>query len=165
MSRTKRSAGQLDGRPLGALNELLTLTFRTEPERAHHIRHALNFLAQEAQTHSGAARTLTDLDIIARKLIRLHAGERRQVGFAHCDLSADDADPLFLRPRLLAAMRELVGHGEGLLLVSGLRQAVTKGGRRFNATRRATYQQTQGLIEALVAKFAPARTRLHLIFI
>lgn len=165
MSVKKKSAEALAERPVGALNELLALTFRTEPERAQHIRHVLRFLGDEAAVNTAASRTLTDLDVIARKLIGLHAGERRPVGFAHCDLCATDADPLFLRPQLLAAVRELVGYGEGLLLVSGLRQAVTQGGRRFNASRRATYQQTQALIEALVAKFAPPRTRLHLIFI
>lgn len=165
MAVKQRSAKSQPSRPLGALNELLALTFRTEPERAQHIRHVVRFLAEEAEANSSAARAVTDLDIIARKLIALHAGERRAVGFAHCDLAATDADPLFLRPQVLAAVRTLVGHAEGLLLVSGLRQAVTRGGRQFNARRRATYQQTQGLIEALVAKFAPPRTRLHLIFV
>lgn len=165
MMTEKSTAKDLPSRPLGALNELLAMTFCTEPERAQHIRHTLQFLADETGVNAGAARTLTDLDVIARRLLGLHAGERRVVGFAHCDLSATSADPLFLRPQLLAAVRELVGYKEGLLLVSGLRQAVTGRSRRFNSRRRITYQQTQGLIEALVAKFAPARTRLHLIFI
>lgn len=164
----KTASRQTEGdRSVGALNELLTLTFRTDPERAHHIRHALQFLGQEAQTNAGAARTIADLDIIARKLIGLHAGERRNIGFAHCDLSGFHADPLFLRPRILEVVRELVGYGEALLLVSGLRQAVTANARNgsFTAARRNTYLQTQALIEAMVAKFAPPRIRLHLIFI
>lgn len=152
-------------RSAGALNELLALAFRTEPERAREIRHALHFLTQEAQHNPSSARQVTDLDILARRLIALHAGERRRVAFAHCDLSGAHADPLFLRPALLSAVRDLVGHGEGLLLVSGLKAAVTGGKRRFSETRRQSYQQTQSLIEALVAKFAPPRMRLHLIII
>ena len=97
----------------------------------------------------------------ALELVRRTAETEPSFGLQVVTLaSPGDLDPLFLRQRLVNALRGLAGHRRGLLAVTGVRTAVAAGGRSH---RRARLAEAHRLIEGLVARHAPSRTAVTLI--
>ena len=63
----------------------------------------------------------------ARELVRLHIGDdsEARVGISHMHLpTREDCDPLWVRQEIVEKMKALSGRPAGLLLVTGLREAL-----------------------------------------
>jgi len=109
----------------------------------------------------GASAPLERFHAAALDLVRRTAQSEPSFGLQVVDIAnPGDLDSLFLRQRLVNALRGLAGHRRGLLAVTGVRSAVAAGGR---SRRRARLAEAHRLIESLVARHAPARTAVTLI--
>jgi len=144
---------------LRALNQLLHLATGSDPELAKHIESAVTF-AQRTGNED-----FTELNSAVGKILQLHLQGRRDVGFAHCDLTGADDDPLFLQPEIMRALRRVGGCREAIILITGLHRTVCPPGRYFTTRRQQTYRRAQGFIEDLAAKYTSPRTRLRLVFV
>lgn len=155
----KGSAASLD--TLRTLNELLGRL--SDPERAEHARRALDF-AQVEHPEDLAQLSLGDY---VDKLARLHFGAAAgppHIGFAHWHVPRlEDFSPLWIRQAIVVEMRKLAGSREALLLVTGLRQAVSAEGRYWTKQREARYQQVRGWIDELACAWATRGSRLQVV--
>lgn len=148
---------------LRTLNELLGRL--SDPERADHARRALEF-AQREHPEDLAQVPLGDY---VDKLVRLHFGAAHSPGaiaFAHWHVPRlEDFSPLWIRQAIVSEMRKLAGSREALLLVTGLRQAVTAEGRYWTQQREAQYQRVRGWIDELACAWATRGSRLQVVVI
>lgn len=144
---------------LASLNQLLHLATDSDPALAEQIGAAVGF----AQRTGNA--DFTELNSVVHQLLRLHMQGRRDAGFAHCDLTGADDDPLFLRPAIMHALRKVGGCREAIILITGLRRSVCPPGRYFTSRRQQTYNHAQDYIEQLAAKYTSPKSRLRLVFV
>lgn len=156
----RKDAANEPGVDLASLNHLLHWATGSDPALAAQLESAIAFSRQ-----AGESRDLSELDEAARRLVELHLDGRRDVGFAHCDLRGADDDPLFLRPSVMRALRQVGGCREAIVLVTGLRRSVCPPGRYFTSKRQQHYSHAQAFIEDLAAKYTARKTRLQLVFV
>lgn len=146
---------------LRTLNELLGCL--SDPERADHARRALEF-AQREYPEDLAQVSLGDY---VHKLARLHFGPAESptaIAFAHWHVPhLEDFSPLWIRQAIVSEMRKLAGNREALLLVTGLRQAVSAEGRYWTKQREAQYQRVRGWIDELACAWATRGSRLQVV--
>jgi hypothetical protein len=155
----KASAPLVD--QLRTLNELLARV--SEPERAEHARRALEFAFQE---HPEALGRLALGDYVD-KLARLHFGETAEpadFAFAHWHVPRlEDFSPLWIRQAIVVEMRKLAGRREGLLLVTGLREAVCPPGKYWTRQREDRYRRVRDWIDELACAWATRGSRLQVV--
>ncbi|MEO0795523.1 MAG: hypothetical protein AAFX93_10185 [Verrucomicrobiota bacterium] len=144
---------------LSALNRLLHLATESDPDLALHIESAVTFAQRTGNPD------FNELNSAVEQLLKLHLQGKRSTGFAHCDLSGADDDPLFLRPAVMTALRTVAGCAEAIILITGLRRSVCPPGRYFTSKRQLTYNHTQDFIEQLAAKYSSRKTRLRLVYV
>ena len=147
---------------LRTLNEILARSGASEPERAEHARRALDFFSRE-QIESAGALSLRDC---ASQLARLHLGDdaTSELAFTHWhvpDLEA--SSPLWIRQAIVKEMKKLAGRRVGLLLVTGLREAICPEGRRWTHAKEAQYQRVRSWIDELACAWATRGSQLQVV--
>ncbi|MGZ0656155.1 hypothetical protein ACWPKO_09090 [Coraliomargarita sp. W4R53] len=146
---------------LRTLNELLGRV--SDPERAEHARRALEFAYQE---HPEDLEHLPLGDYVD-KLADLHFGDSASLAgfaFAHWHVPRlEDFSPLWIRQAIVVEMKKLAGRREGLLLVTGLREAVCPAGKYWTKQREAQYQRVRDWIDELVCAWATRGSRLQVV--
>ncbi|MDQ8193229.1 hypothetical protein QEH59_02250 [Coraliomargarita sp. SDUM461004] len=157
MSKAKPAAVE----QLRTLNELLGRV--SDPERAEHARRALEFAYQE---HPEDLEHLQLGDYVD-KLADLHFGDSANVAdfaFAHWHVPRlEDFSPLWIRQAIVGEMKKLAGRREGLLLVTGLREAVCPAGKYWTKYREAQYQRVRDWIDELACAWATRGSRLQVV--
>ncbi|NBB78644.1 MAG: hypothetical protein GVY36_04265 [Verrucomicrobia bacterium] len=155
----KSEAAALD--KLRFLNELLGCL--SDPERTGHARRALDFVQRE---HPEDLARVSMGDYVD-KLAQLHLGPAESPGaiaFAHWHVPRLEVfSPLWIRQAIVSEMRKLAGSREALLLVTGLRQAVSAEGRYWTKQREAQYQRVRGWIDDLTCAWATRGSRLRVV--
>lgn len=152
---------------LRALNELLARTAASDPERAEHARRALDFFSDE-QASSTKGQTVPSVGHCARELARLHLGDPPEgpIAFSHWHIPEGQAcDPLWLRSEIVARMRELAGRRAALLLVTGLREAISPEGTYWTRARQSEYQRVCDAIDNLTGFWASRGSNLQVVVI
>ncbi|MFT5837189.1 MAG: hypothetical protein ACI9ZV_000693 [Candidatus Azotimanducaceae bacterium] len=146
---------------LRTLNELLGRV--SDPERAEHARRALEFAYQE---HPEDLEHMPLGDYVD-KLARLHfgeIGEGVEFAFAHWHVPRlEDFSPLWIRQAIVVEMKKLAGRREGLLLVTGLREAVCPAGKYWTKQREFQYQRVRDWIDELACAWATKGSRLQVV--
>lgn len=146
---------------LRTLNELLGRV--SDPERAEHARRALEFAFQEHPEDLAHV----PLGDYVDKLARLHFGEEAgpvELAFAHWHVPRlEDFSPLWIRQAIVIEMKKLAGRREGLLLVTGLREAVCPSGKYWTKYREAQYQRVRDWIDELACAWATKGSRLQVV--
>jgi hypothetical protein len=146
---------------LRTLNELLARV--SDPERAEHARRALEFAYQEHP--EDLARV--PLGDYVDKLAQLHFGEGEEgsgFAFAHWHVPRlEDFSPLWIRQAIVVEMKKLAGRREGLLLVTGLREAVCPDGKYWTKHRETQYQRVRDWIDELACAWATRGSRLQVV--
>jgi hypothetical protein len=146
---------------LRTLNELLGRI--SDPERSEHARRALEFAYREHPE---------DLEYVplgdyVDKLARLHFGEEGEgieFAFTHWHVPRlDDFSPLWIRQAIVVEMKKLAGRREGLLLVTGLREAVCPTGKYWTKQREKHYCRVRDWIDQLACAWATKGSRLQVI--
>ena len=94
---------------------------------------------------------------LARALVRLHLGDdgAAAVPYVHCHCGgAASAAPLWLRSAIIAGLKRMAGRPGGLLLVTGLREAVCPPGRRWTRKRAAEWARVREWVDALALEWS-----------
>jgi hypothetical protein len=154
-------------KPVDQLRTLIQLLGRmSDPERAEHARRALEFAYQE---HPEDLERLSLGDYVDR-LARLHFGEAGKgvenaaFAFAHWYVPRlEDFSPLWIRQAIVVEMKKLAGRREGLLLVTGLREAVCPVGKYWTKQREAQFQRVRNWIDELACAWATRGSRLQVV--
>jgi hypothetical protein len=152
---------------LRALNELLARTAASDPERAEHARRALDFFSDE-QARTTEASASPSIGHCARELARLHLGDPPEspIAFSHWHIPEGQAcDPLWLRSEIVSRMRELAGRRAALLLVTGLREALSPAGTYWTRARQLQYQRVCDSIDNLACAWASRGSNLQVVVI
>lgn len=86
-------------------------------------------------------------------------------GFAHLDLRSRPYDPLWVREELRGALRKLSGYAEATILVTGLKESICHGGKRYTARLRREHAEARALTDETAAKLHTPSTRLTLLYL
>ncbi|MDX2185336.1 MAG: hypothetical protein SFV32_00245 [Opitutaceae bacterium] len=123
--------------------------------------------AQIASDPSSASRYDAAFNASAAKLLATWFEGRSDHGFAHWDATATltDADPLFARAGIMAALKALAPFPEGTLLITNLRPALLPEGVRRTAKRQQQYEDMLAFIRELSASRTGRHITLHLLFL
>jgi hypothetical protein len=146
---------------LRTLNDLLGQLCGAE--QAGHARRALEFVIEERPDWINEERLGDCVD----RLAALHV-EQQQAGagfaFAHWHVPrAEDFSPLWIRQSIVTEMKKLAGRRQGLLLVTGLREAVCPPGKYWTERREFQYRRVSGWVEDLAAAWASRGSRLQVV--
>jgi hypothetical protein len=147
---------------LRALNELLARTGASAPDCAEHARRALDFFSQE----QGRGLVNVSLRDCANRLAQLHFGEDgdSELAFAHWHVpTVEHFSPLWIRQAIVAEMKQLAGRRAALLLVTGLREAVSAEGAYWTKTRQQEYDRVRDWIDALACAWASRGSQLQVV--
>ena len=146
---------------LRTLNELLGRV--SDPDRAEHARRALEFAFQEQPDELANV----SLGKYVDKLARLHFGEEREpseLAFAHCHVPLlEDFSPLWIRQAIVTEMKKLAGRREGILLVTGLREAVCPEGKYWTKHCESQYQRVRNWIDELACDWTTQDSNLQVV--
>jgi hypothetical protein len=152
---------------LRALNELLAHTAASDPERAEHARRALDFFSDE-QARATEGQITPSVGQCARELARLHLGDQPEarIAFSHWHIPEGQAcEPLWLRSEIVTRMRELAGRRAVLLLVTGLREALSPPATYWTSARQLEYQRVCDSIDQLACAWASRGSNLQVVVI
>jgi hypothetical protein len=148
--------------PLRALHTLLSAAVGADSDLARQVQAAVDFTLENAAPGGPDAATLGQA---AKALLGLLRRATPPPAFAHLDLREQAWEPLWIRQRVLGALRPLAGYREGVLLTTGLRRLACPPGRRWSARARARYQAAMAYIQETAAAHASDKTVLHLLFL
>jgi hypothetical protein len=141
---------------------LLSAAVRADPDLAGQIQAAVDFTLENATPGGPDAATLGQAAAALLPLLRRH---KATPALSHLDLREQAWEPLWIRQRILAALRPLAGYREAVLLTTGLRRLSCPPGRRWTARARARYQSAIAYIQETAAAHASPKTILHLLFL
>ncbi|MDP0500502.1 MAG: hypothetical protein Q7P63_10415 [Verrucomicrobiota bacterium JB022] len=103
----------------------------------------------------------------AQTAMRLSADQpfaESSYGLYHLKLEKTTFDPLFVRQELVRGLKSVAGYDSTLLLITGLREAVT-GGKPFTRRYQEDHRQARAYIDALAAQFTTANTELTILYV
>ena len=147
---------------LRALHTLLSAAVGADPDLAAQIQAAVNFTLENAAPGGPDAATLGQAAAALLPLLRRH---KTPPALNLLDLREQAWEPLWIRQRILAALRPLAGYREAILLTTGLRRLACPPGRRWSARARNRYQSAIAYLQETAAAHASPKTVLHLLFL
>jgi len=148
--------------PLRALHTLLSVAVDADADLARQVQAAVDFTLENAAPGGPDA---TSLSHAAEALLDLFRRDGRTPAFAHLDLREQNWEPLWIRERMLAALRPLAGYREGILLTTGLRRLACPPGRRWTVRARGRYQDAIAYLQETAAAQSSVNAVLHLLFL
>ena len=148
--------------PLRALHTLLSVAVCADADLERQVLAAVDFTLENATPGGPDAATLS---FAAEALLGLLCHDGCAPKFAHLDLREQTWEPLWIRQRMLAALRPLAGYREAVLLTTGLRRLACPPGRRWTARARARYQDALAYLQETAAAQSSAKAVLHLLFL
>ena len=98
------------------------------------------------------------------QVVRFHFPNDRGFRFTHWNARCISIDPLWVRASVLEFIQSFQGSLHGLILVSGIRESLLKGGKRWTAKREREYQELRSFIENLVLRYAHEDLDLSVLF-
>lgn len=130
---------------LTSLNTFFAATSGGDRETAAHIQAAINYTRRRAK-----ARDLADIGTAARRMFNLYTHDAKPAPqFQHCDLRHCGGAPLWLNARIRECLQQLDPTQPGILLVTGLKDSLTTGGKRFSPKVKRDYERCIQLIHRL----------------
>jgi hypothetical protein len=98
------------------------------------------------------------------QVVRFHFPNDGGFRFTHWNARCISIDPLWVRASVLEFIQSFRGSLRGLILVSGIRESLLKGGKRWTAKREREYQELRSFIENLVLRYAHEDLDLSVLF-
>ena len=98
------------------------------------------------------------------QVVRFHFPNDRGFRFTHWNARCISIDPLWVRASVLEFIQSFQGSLRGLILVSGIRESLLRGGKRWTARRELEYQELRSFIENLVLRYAREDLDLSVLF-
>lgn len=98
------------------------------------------------------------------QVVRFHFPNDRGFRFTHWNARCISIDPLWVRASVLEFIQSFQGGLHGLILVSGIRESLLRGGKRWTVKREHEYQELRSFIENLVLRYAHKDLDLSVLF-
>jgi len=138
----------------------------TAPHLIRSIKEAIEESLRDAQGAPDAPVSLEAFTEAALKIGSGHPFCELSYGIFHLNLAGRAYDPLFVREELVAGLRRIAGYAHALVVVSGLRQAVT-GHLKPRQRNRAEHsvEQAMAWIDETARHWKTANCELTIIYI
>ena len=159
---TKTATKRDDYTRLQNLNALFSVIGSTSTnEETLQLQRTLSFMRDN---DDDAQMTVKSFEHCIEQVVRFHFPKDRNFPFTHWNARCVSIDPLWGRASVLDFIQSFQGNGRGLLLVSGLRESLLRGGKRWTVKKEREYQELRSFIEGLVLRYAKAEQNLTVLF-
>lgn len=98
------------------------------------------------------------------QVVRFHFPNDRGFRFIHWNARSISIDPLWVRASVLEFIQSFQGSLRGLILVSGIRESLLRGGKRWTVKKEHEYKELRSFIENLVLRYAHEELDLSVLF-
>ena len=98
------------------------------------------------------------------QVVRFHFPNDRGFRFIHWNARSISIDPLWVRASALEFIQSFQGSLRGLILVSGIRESLLRGGKRWTVKKEHEYKELRSFIENLVLRYAHEDLDLSVLF-
>ena len=98
------------------------------------------------------------------QVVRFHFPNDRSFRFIHWNARSISIDPLWVRASVLEFIQSFQGNLRGLILVSGIRESLLGGGKRWTVKKEDEYRELRSFIENLVLRYAHEELDLSVLF-
>lgn len=133
-----------------------------DPYLAQNIKEAIDASLEEDQE---AESSIDQFAEAAMRLLSQQPGIRSSYGLFHLDLSGRPFDLLFLREELLRGLRKVAGYRNALIVITGLRSAITHPTGYYTRERQERYQEAVYFIDELAAKWTTDSTEISILYV
>lgn len=159
---TKTATKRDDYTRLQNLNALFSVIGSSSTnEETLQLQRTLSFMRDNDED---AQMTVKSFEHCIEQVVRFHFPKDRNFPFTHWNARCVSIDPLWVRASVLEFIQSFQGNGRGLLLVSGLRESLLRGGKRWTVKKEREYQELRSFIEGLVLRYAKAEQNLTVLF-
>ena len=159
---TKTATKRDDYTRLQNLNALFSVIGSTSTnEETLQLQRTLSFMRDN---DDDAQMTVKSFEHCIEQVVRFHFPKDRNFPFTHWNARCVSIGPLWVRASVLEFIQSFQGNGRGLLLVSGLRESLLRGGKRWTVKKEREYQELRSFIEGLVLRYAKAEQNLTVLF-
>lgn len=159
---TKTATKRDDYTRLQNLNALFSVIGSSSTnEETLQLQRTLSFMRDN---DDDAQMTVKSFEHCIEQVVRFHFPKDRNFPFTHWNARCVSIDPLWVRASVLEFIQSFQGNGRGLLLVSGLRESLLRGGKRWTVKKEREYQELRSFIEGLVLRYAKAEQNLTVLF-
>ena len=159
---TKTATKRDDYTRLQNLNALFSVIGSSSTnEETLQLQRTLTFMREN---DNDAQMTVKSFEHCIEQVVRFHFPQDRGFPFTHWNARSVSIDPLWVRASVLEFIKSFQGKMRGLLLVSGLRESLMRGGKRWTVKKEREYQELRSFIEGLVLRYATARQDLTVLF-
>ena len=159
---TKTATKRDDYTRLQNLNALFSVIGSSSTnEETLQLQRTLNFMRAK---DNDAQMTVKSFEHCIEQVVRFHFPQDRGFPFTHWNARSVSIDPLWVRASVLEFIKSFQGKMRGLLLVSGLRESLMRGGKRWTVKKEREYQELRSFIEGLVLRYATAQQDLTVLF-
>jgi hypothetical protein len=159
---TKTATKRDDYTRLQNLNALFSVIGSSSTnEETLQLQRTLTFMREN---DNDAQMTVKSFEHCIEQVVRFHFPQDRGFPFTHWNARSVSIDPLWVRASVLEFIKSFQGKMRGLLLVSGLRESLMRGGKRWTVKKEREYQELRSFIEGLVLRYATAQQDLTVLF-
>lgn len=159
---TKTATKRDDYTRLQNLNALFSVIGSSSTnEETLQLQRTLSFMRDN---DDDAQMTVKSFEHCIEQVVRFHFPKDRNFPFTHWNARSVSIDPLWVRASVLEFIQSFQGNRRGLLLVSGLRESLLRGGKRWTVKKEREYQELRSFIEGLVLRYAKAEQNLTVLF-
>ena len=159
---TKTATKRDDYTRLQNLNALFSVIGSSSTnEETLQLQRTLTFMREN---DNDAQMTVKSFEHCIEQVVRFHFPQDRGFPFTHWNARSVSIDPLWVRASVLEFIKSFQGKMRGLLLVSGLRESLMRGGKRWTVKKEHEYQELRSFIEGLVLRYATSQQDLTVLF-
>ena len=159
---TKTATKRDDYTRLQNLNALFSVIGSASTnEETLQLQRTLSFMREN---DSDSQMPIKSFEHCIEQVVRFHFPNERGFRFTHWNARCISIDPLWVRASVLDFIQSIQGSLRGLILVSGIREYLLHGGKRWTARKEREYQELRSFIEALVLRHTRNDVDLSVLF-
>jgi len=159
---TKTAAKRDDYTRLQNLNALFSVIGSASTnEETLQLQRTLSFMRENDAEHQMPVKSF---EHCIEQVVRFHFPNDRGFHFTHWNARSVSIDPLWVRASVLEFIQSFQNSLHGLILVSGLRESLLRGGKRWTGKKEREYQDLRSFIESLVLRYTHDDQDLSVLF-
>lgn len=159
---TKTAAKRDDYTRLQNLNALFSVIGSVSTsEETLQLQRTLSFMREN---DSDCQMPVKSFEHCIEQVVRFHFPNERGFPFIHWNARSISIDPLWIRASVLEFVQSFQGSLRGLILVSGIRESLLRGGKRWSGKKEREYQEIRSFIETLALRHAREELDLSVLF-
>ena len=160
----RKTAGKKDDYTrLQHLNSLfMVIGSVSTAEETMQLQCTLSFMRQNDE---GGVMSAKSFEHCIDQVVRFHFPNKRNLQYVHWNARKSTLDPLWIRASALSFVESVDRISmRGLLLVSGLRESLRRGKKRWTVKYEQEYLETRGFIENLILRNSRKEQDLSVLF-